>query len=101
MTIVFYTSGHGFGHATRDIEVINTILVKRPGARIIVRTSVPRWFFERSVHGPIELQAAEVDSGVAQIDSLQLDEDETARRAARFYANFDRRVEGESALLRA
>jgi len=101
MTIVFYTSGHGFGHATRDIEVINTILVKRPGARIIARTSVPRWFFERSARGPIELQPVEVDSGVAQIDSLHLDEDETARRAARFYADFDRRVEGESALLRA
>ena len=101
MTIVFYTSGHGFGHATRDIEVINTILVKRPGAQIIARTSVPRWFFERSVRGPIDLQPAEVDSGVVQIDSLHLDEDETARRAARFYADFDRRVEVEAAVLKA
>ena len=101
MTIVFYTTGHGFGHATRDIEVINSILVKRPGARIIARTSVPRWFFERSVRGPIDLQAAEVDSGVVQIDSLHLDEDETARRAARFYADFDRRVDAEAALLKA
>jgi len=101
LTIVFYTSGHGFGHATRDIEVINTILVKRPGAHIIARTSVPRWFFERSVRGPIDLQPAEVDSGVVQIDSLHLDEDETARRAARFYADFDRRVEVEAAVLKA
>jgi hypothetical protein len=76
-------------------------LVKRPGARIIARTSVPRWFFERSVRGPIELQPVEVDSGIAQIDSLHLDEDETAAARARFYADFDRRVEGESALLRA
>jgi hypothetical protein len=101
MTIVFYTSGHGFGHASRDIEVINTIIIKRPGARIVVRTSVPRWFFERSVRGPIDLQPAEVDSGVVQIDSLHLDEDETALSAARFYADFDRRVKGEAALLKA
>jgi len=101
MTIVFYTSGHGFGHASRDIEVINTIIIKRPGARIVVRTSVPRWFFDRSIRGPIDLQPAEVDSGVVQIDSLHLDEDETARRAARFYADFDRRVKDEAALLKA
>ena len=101
MTIVFYTSGHGFGHASRDIEVINAIVIKRPGTRIVVRTSVPRWFFERSIRGPIDLQLAEVDSGVVQIDSLHLDEDETARHAARFYADFDRRVKGEAALLKA
>lgn len=101
MTIVFYTSGHGFGHASRDIEVINTILLKRPGTRIVSRTSVPRWFFERSVRGPIDLQPGEVDSGMVQIDSLHLDEDETARRAARFYADFDRRVKEEAALLTA
>jgi L-arabinokinase len=101
MTIVFYTSGHGFGHASRDIEVINALIIKSPGARIVVRTSVPRWLFEGSVRGPIDLRPAEVDSGVAQIDSLHLDEDETARRAARFYADFDRRVEDEAALLRA
>ena len=101
MTIVFYTSGHGFGHASRDIEVINTISSKRPGARIVVRTSVPRWFFDRSVRGPIDLQPADVDSGVVQIDSLHLDEDGTALRAARFYADFDRRVRDEAALLKA
>jgi L-arabinokinase len=101
MTIVFYTSGHGFGHASRDIEVINTIISKRPGARIVVRTSVPRWFFDRSIRGPIDLQPADVDSGVVQIDSLHLDEDETALRAARFYADFDRRVRDEAALLKA
>ena len=24
--VVFYISGHGFGHASRDIEVINALL---------------------------------------------------------------------------
>ena len=31
--IVFYISGHGFGHASRSIEVINAILAKRPETR--------------------------------------------------------------------
>lgn len=99
MTIVVYTSGHGFGHASRDIEVLDTIARRRPGARIVVRTSVPRWFFDISVRAPIDLQPARVDSGVVQIDSLHLDEDDTAREAARFYADFDRRVADEADLL--
>ena len=31
--IVFYVSGHGFGHASRTIEVINAMLAKRPETR--------------------------------------------------------------------
>ena len=36
--IVFYVSGHGYGHATRVIEVINAILAERPETRVGVRT---------------------------------------------------------------
>jgi L-arabinokinase len=99
VTIVFYISGHGLGHASRDIEVINSVTLRRPGARIVVRTSAPRWFFEQFARGSIELQEVEVDTGVVQIDSLRLDEDETALRAARFYATFEARVEAEAAVL--
>src|SRR4051812_46499280 len=100
MTIVFYISGHGFGHASRDIEVINTIVAKRPDVRVVVRSSAPSWFFAQSVRVPIELQPADVDTGVVQIDSLHLDEDETARGAARFYAGFKSRVNAEATVLK-
>ena len=100
MTLVFYISGHGFGHAARDLEVINAILQRRPDARIVVRSSVPQWFLEASAIGPIEIQRAETDPGAVQIDSLHLDEDQTARRAAGFYRDFDRRVRHEAAALR-
>ena len=99
MTIVFYISGHGLGHASREIEVINSVSVRRPDARIVIRTSAPRWFFENAARGPIELQEVEVDTGVVQVDSLTLDENETALRAARFYATFEARVEAEAAVL--
>jgi UDP:flavonoid glycosyltransferase YjiC (YdhE family) len=99
VTIVFYISGHGLGHASRDIEVINTVSRRRTDARIVVRTPAPRWFFDNFASGSIELQEVEVDTGVVQIDSLRLDEDETALRAARFYATFEARVEAEAAVL--
>lgn len=101
MVLVFYVSGHGLGHASRDIEVINAIIQRRPGVRIVVRTSAPGWFFDTFVRGSIERQPIEVDTGITQIDSLQLDEEDTARRAARFYAGFAERVESESRLLSA
>jgi UDP:flavonoid glycosyltransferase YjiC (YdhE family) len=99
LTIVFYISGHGFGHATRDLEVIRHIHQQQPAARVIVRTSVPEWFLQKSARAPLEVQPCETDTGIAQIDSLQLDETETIRRAAAFYATFDRRVEAEAAVL--
>jgi hypothetical protein len=99
VTIVFYISGHGLGHASREIEVINCVTARRPDARIVVRTSAPRWFFEHYTRRAIELQEVEVDTGVVQIDSLRLDEDETALRAARFYAGFEARAGAEAAVL--
>jgi UDP:flavonoid glycosyltransferase YjiC (YdhE family) len=100
MTFVFYVSGHGFGHASRDLEVIKAILQCRPDARIVVRSSVPRWFLEAPAIGPLEIEHADTDTGVVQIDSLRLDEDETASRAAEFYRDFDRRVREEAVALR-
>lgn len=100
MLIVFYISGHGFGHATRDLEVIHYILQQRPDANLIIRSSVPRWFVEQSLLGSVSAQSCEADTGVVQIDSLQLDEEETARRAAAFYRDFPARVEAEARALR-
>lgn len=98
MQIAFYISGHGFGHALRDIELINAIAKKRPDARFVVRTAAPRTLFE-TVMPPITLQYCDADTGVVQIDSLRLDEERTARQAAAFYRDFDRRVDEEAAVL--
>lgn len=100
MVIVFYISGHGFGHATRDLEVIRHIQQQRPGTRIVVRTSVPAWFLNRSASAPIDVQPCETDTGLSQIDSLQIDEPETIRRATAFYGTFDSRVAAEAGILR-
>lgn len=97
--LVFYISGHGFGHATRDIEVINHILQARPDIRIVVRTAVPHWFLAHSIRGPFELQPAETDTGMAQIDSLTIDLPQTLRRARAFYAGFAARADEEARVL--
>lgn len=98
MLIALYTSGHGYGHASRDVELIRAVHRIATGARFVVRTTAPEWLFA-GMEG-VDIQRAEVDPGVAQIDSLRIDEPETARRIAAFHADFDRRVSEEASLLR-
>jgi L-arabinokinase len=102
-TIVFYISGHGFGHASRDIEVINAILAVRSDVRVVARTTAPEWLFNRTIRESARFSwfATEVDTGVVQIDSLHLDEAATLARAREFLRTFADRVHAEAVFLHA
>ena len=95
-TVVFYISGHGFGHASRAIEVINALLERRPDVQIIIRSSVAPWLVKRTANPAVELDAIAVDTGVVQIDSLHLDADTTIRNADLFMRGFEARADGEA-----
>jgi len=97
--LAFYISGHGYGHASRQIEIINAIARRARGARIFIRSSASRQLFERTVNAQYELDARPCDTGVVQIDSLRLDDAETIRRAAGFYRTFGARAREEASLL--
>ena len=108
MTIVFYISGHGFGHASRDIEVINALYAARPDLRIIVRTTAAQWLFDLTVRrgtteaaaSRFDYQRLETDTGIVQMDSLRLDADASIRQAREFMRDFDARVADEAAFLK-
>ncbi|HWI17488.1 MAG TPA: hypothetical protein VNT81_07065 [Vicinamibacterales bacterium] len=97
---MFYISGHGFGHASRSIEIINALVDRLPDLHVIIRSSVAPWLVERTARPGVTLSPAEVDTGVIQIDSLHLDAPGSIARAEAFMSTFDRRVETEVALLR-
>jgi L-arabinokinase len=99
--IAWYITGHGFGHASRQIEIINRLRERLPAQSIRLRTAAKRWIFDLTLESAVEVEAAETDTGIAQIDSLRLDEAETLRRAAAFYATFDERVAKEAEYLRS
>jgi L-arabinokinase len=98
--VVFYVSGHGFGHASRSIEVINAILAKRPETRIGVRTSAPRWLFDLTVKGKVSFSTLECDTGVVQSDALTVDEADSIRRASAFHGDLVTRAASETRVLR-
>ena len=50
-SVVFYISGHGFGHAIRQIAVINALHELAPDISIVVRTAAPEWLFTRTACG--------------------------------------------------
>jgi L-arabinokinase len=99
-SVFFYISGHGFGHASRQIAIINA-LGERAAVDIVVRTSAPAWLLHDTVRVPFTLSHQQVDTGVVQIDSLHLDEGETIERAAAFHSTLQERARAEAAMLRA
>ena len=101
MTVFFYTSAHGFGHAARDVEVMRAMLARRDDLRVVVRTLAPPSLFDPIAGDRVTLQPIETDTGLTQIDSLRIDEDASAREAARFYATFDERAAIEAEVLRS
>ncbi len=82
--IVYYISGHGFGHASRSIELVNALLRADPNRAVHIRTAAPRWLFDLTVRGPFTIERLETDPGVVQLDSLNLDAAETVRRATAY-----------------
>lgn len=45
MKVLFYISGHGFGHATRIVAIMEALVAKCPTANIYARTKVPKYLF--------------------------------------------------------
>jgi hypothetical protein len=98
--VIFYISGHGFGHAIRQIAIINALHALRPALPIVVRTAAPEWLFTRTTCGASTFLAGETDTGVVQIDSLRLDVAESVRQARAFVDRFDELIEPEAAIIR-
>jgi L-arabinokinase len=96
--ILYYISGHGFGHASRSIELIRALVQKNPQLRITVKTAAPAWLFE-GVRGMTHVPFA-ADVGLVQPDSVTIDVAETAARAVEFYRDFDRRADAEATSMR-
>ncbi len=100
MSIVFFISGHGFGHASRTIEVINAFGRLVPSVALHIRTSVSPWLFERTLRVPATVHPGETDTGMVQIDSLRLDVAASLGRANAFYSTIEQRTQAEADFLR-
>lgn len=80
--ILFYLSGHGFGHSTRMIEVMKHLYQSKGDILCVVKTTSPKWLFDLSLNFPYEYYPFRGDIGVIQKDSLNLDKLKTLKEYA-------------------
>lgn len=123
--ILFYLSGHGFGHAVRQIEIMKEIFKKNIEYNcefnIFVRTAAPEWLFANSFghyfseyfrqrqrqydkkcwSERFRFSHLINDVGTIQKDSLNIDSDATLRNARKFYLNIPKLAETEYSFIRA
>ena len=70
-SILYYVSGHGYGHARRAAEVIRALRAVAPDVNVYVRTSAPAGMFAGLAAGrvvPNEIDVPTVEQGPLAID---------------------------------
>lgn len=99
-TIVYYVSGHGYGHATRASEVMRAIAKREPGMRIVVRTSAPAHLFSRVPGAVVQSTPRSLDPGVVEeADALGVDVPATIAAVERYYADRETHLVHEAAVV--
>ena len=95
--VAFYVSGHGFGHASREVEVINALGARRPDLHIVIRSAVDRALLERTLRVPCTIRPGACDTGVVQTSSVAHDDQATVAQAIAFHETLDARADAEAA----
>lgn len=93
-------SAHGYGHAAQVVPVLNELGKRIPSLSVILRTNVPRHFFESRMTLPWELRPAQMDIGCLQHGPLTMDWDATWQAHRTFHANWEARLKEEAAAIR-
>ncbi|MDP3089772.1 MAG: hypothetical protein Q8N04_03790 [Nitrospira sp.] len=89
-------SAHGYGHAAQVVPVLNELGKRIPSLSVILRTNVPRHFFESRMTVPWELLPAQMDIGCLQHGPLTMDWDATWQAHRTFHAHWEARLKEET-----
>jgi L-arabinokinase len=92
-SIIYFITGHGYGHAVRSSQVIRALLETRRDVKVHVRTTAPHWLFPRSAL----YSRSAIDVGLVQQDSLAMDLRATAAACRALLENAPSMVEQECA----
>ncbi|XP_021275941.1 L-arabinokinase-like [Herrania umbratica] len=72
LVFAYYVTGHGFGHATRVVEVVRNLIVA--GHDVHVVTGAPDFVFTSEIQSPrLFLRKLVLDCGAVQADALTVD----------------------------
>jgi L-arabinokinase len=101
LRLLCYSTGHGFGHASRDIQVLSAVHSLNPDAVLHLRTPVLEWFVRYALGAvPCERSEARLDVGIVQADGLHQDVPGTLARCRELMTRHDELVAGEVEFMR-
>jgi hypothetical protein len=95
-TVCFVVSAHGYGHASRQMEVLRTLLDRRPALTAAVFSAAPEAVFRDYLSGDPALSArvsivpCRADVGLVQRDGLRMDHAASLRALAAAWGDPDR-----------
>jgi len=93
-SILYYITGHGFGHAVRSHQVIRALARERADLRMHVRTGAPEWLF-LNTPSPVAYSNQALDVGIIQRDSLKMEIAETLDACRRLHDRLPQIIERE------
>lgn len=96
-TILYYISGHGFGHARRSAAVIAALIERNPGLHVEVRTSAPAAILSDLLGERVTYRPAALDPGAVEDDALSVNPHRTADRVREVLEQAGRLIEAELA----
>jgi L-arabinokinase len=99
--VVFYVTGHGFGHATRALLVLEELGRITPLDGVSLRTTVPRGLIAKYYTRPFDLLSVDLDGGVRELSPMETDIPGTLRLAQDNEAVADAIVAAEVCSIRA
>lgn len=83
--ILFYISGHGYGHAVRTAEIARALCESLEDVSIEIRTTAPVWLFEDLIRGKkVKVNEASLDPGVVEENPLKIDAEKSVERLVSF-----------------
>jgi isopentenyldiphosphate isomerase len=73
LSIAYFVTSHGFGHAARASAVMNAIFVRWPFVHFEIFTLTPKWFFNNSLNASYTYHLEHADVGLMQTSPLHFD----------------------------
>ncbi|MCK5707510.1 MAG: hypothetical protein KAI43_07630 [Candidatus Aureabacteria bacterium] len=77
LSIAYFISPHGFGHAARACAVISALLENEPSITFEIFTTVPAWFFKDSFVASFNYHKIKTDIGLVQDSPVKEDLNKT------------------------
>ncbi|MGD9852129.1 MAG: hypothetical protein AB7T38_12750 [Nitrospirales bacterium] len=93
-------SSHGYGHAAQVIPILNELGQSIPDLEVILRTTVPRDFFDHKLQVNCVLQESQQDIGCLQQGPLEIDIAGTWKAYRHFHQDWCANVKKEAEVIR-